>query len=138
MTSYFNLSQRSEKNLLGVNPELVRVVRRAIQITQVDFMVIEGLRSAERQRELVTKGSSQTLNSRHLTGHAVDCAPLIAGAIPWNDQSKFKAVADAMFQAAKELGVKIRWGGDWNENGRSDDERFYDGPHFELRRQEYP
>ncbi|ELX2304359.1 M15 family metallopeptidase [Yersinia enterocolitica] len=138
MTSYFNLSQRSEKNLLGVNPELVKVVRRAIQITQVDFMVIEGLRSAERQRELVTKGASQTLNSRHLTGHAVDCVPLIAGAIPWNDKSKFKAVSDAMFQAAKELGVRIRWGGDWNENGRSDDERFYDGPHFELRRQEYP
>ncbi|HIE3655308.1 TPA: M15 family metallopeptidase [Yersinia enterocolitica] len=138
MTSYFNLSQRSEKNLLGVNPELVKVVRRAIQITQVDFMVIEGLRSAERQRELVTKGASQTLNSRHLTGHAVDCVPLISGAIPWNDKSKFKAVADAMFQAAKELGVRIRWGGDWNENGRSDDERFYDGPHFELRRQEYP
>lgn len=137
-SSNFNLSQRSENNLRGVNPALVQVVRRAIQLTQIDFIVIEGIRTAERQKQLVAQGASQTSNSRHLTGHAVDCAPLVAGQIPWNDSFKFKAVADAMFQAAKELGVRIRWGGDWNENGRSDDEKFYDGPHFELRRQEYP
>ncbi|WP_223497873.1 M15 family metallopeptidase [Serratia sp. JSRIV001] len=113
-------------------------MRRAIEITTVDFMVIEGLRSAARQAQLKAAGQSQTLNSRHLTGHAVDCAPLVNGVIPWNDKPKFKAVSDAMFTAAKELGVKIRWGGDWNENGRSDDEKFYDGPHFELRRQDYP
>ncbi|WON77567.1 M15 family metallopeptidase [Serratia sp. UGAL515B_01] len=134
----FRFSKRSEENLKGVNPALVKVVRRAIELTTVDFMVIEGLRTQERQRQLVRNGTSQTLSSRHLTGHAVDCAPLVKGSIPWNDKSKFKAVSDAMFTAAKELGVKIRWGGDWNENGRSDDEKFYDGPHFELRRQDYP
>ncbi|CNI62800.1 M15 family metallopeptidase [Yersinia pekkanenii] len=138
MVNNFGFSKRSEVNLVNVHPALVRVARRAIQLTSVDFTVIEGLRSVIRQRELVSQGSSQTLNSRHLTGHAIDCVPIINGVIPWNDKSTFKAVSDAMFQAAKELGVKIRWGGDWNENGRSDDERFYDGPHFELRRQEYP
>lgn len=138
MVNNFVLSKRSETNLLGVHRALVNVVRRAIQLTTVDFAVIEGLRTLARQHELVNKGSSQTLNSRHLTGHAVDCVPIISGVIPWNDKSKFKAVSDAMFQAAKELDVKIRWGGGWNENGRSDDERFYDGPHYELRRQEFP
>ncbi|PVZ79520.1 peptidase M15 [Serratia sp. S1B] len=138
MTSKYILGKVSETNLRGVRPELVAVVRRAIELTSVDFRVIEGVRTEERQRQLVRNGASQTLNSRHITGHAVDCAPLVNNAIPWNDQSKFKAVSDAMFQAAKELGVRIRWGGDWNENGRSDDEKFYDGPHFELRRQEYP
>ncbi|KEY56945.1 M15 family metallopeptidase [Serratia sp. DD3] len=138
MASKFILGKVSETNLRGVRPELVAVVRRAIELTSVDFRVIEGVRSEERQRQLVRNGASQTLNSRHITGHAVDCAPLVNSAIPWNDQSKFKAVSDAMFQAAKELGVRIRWGGDWNENGRSNDEKFYDGPHFELRRQEYP
>lgn len=138
MTSKFILGKVSEANLRGVRPALVSVVRRAIELTSVDFRVIEGVRTEERQRQLVRNGASQTLNSRHITGHAVDCAPLVNGVIPWNDQSKFKAVSDAMFQAAKELGVKIRWGGDWNENGRSNDEKFYDGPHFELRRQEYP
>lgn len=138
MASKFILGKVSETNLRGVRPELVAVVRRAIELTSVDFRVIEGVRSEERQRQLVRNGASQTLNSRHITGHAVDCAPLVNGAIPWNDPSKFKAVSDAMFQAAKEFGVRIRWGGDWNENGHSDDEKFYDGPHFELRRQESP
>lgn len=137
-TNKFFLGKRSITNLRGVWPELVAVVRRAIELSPVDFTVIEGVRTEERQRQLVRNGASQTLNSRHLTGHAVDCAPLVNGAIPWNDKTQFKAVSDAMFAAAKELGVKIRWGGDWNENGRSDDERFYDGPHFELRRQDYP
>jgi peptidoglycan L-alanyl-D-glutamate endopeptidase CwlK len=132
------LGKRSKDNLKGVHGDLVRIVERAIQISTVDFMVIEGRRSAERQRQLVRNGASQTLNSRHLTGHAVDCAPLVSGSIPWNDKNQFKRVSDAMFQAAREFGIRIRWGGDWNENGRSDDERFYDGPHFELRRQEYP
>lgn len=136
--SNFRFSSTSEKNLSGVKPELVNVVRRALAISTVDFRVIEGLRTAERQQQLKAAGKSQTLNSRHLTGHAVDCAPIINGSIPWSDKSAFKAVSDAMFRAAAELNVKIRWGGDWNENGRSDDERFYDGPHFELRRQEYP
>ncbi|EDJ87746.1 hypothetical protein CGSHi22121_00867 [Haemophilus influenzae 22.1-21] len=75
------------------------------------------------------------MNSRHLTGHAVDLVPL---PVNWNDREPFKNVASAMFQAAKQLGVAIRWGGDWNMNESSDDEHFYDGPHFELLRSVYP
>lgn len=70
------------------------------------------------------------MNSRHLTGHAVDCAPLVNNQIPWNDWSYFKKVADAMIKAAKELGVDIEWGGNWKT--------FKDGPHFQLTHKTYP
>ena len=133
--SKFKLSQKSEQMMLGVHPDLVRVVHRAIELTTVDFKVVEGVRSIARQKELVAKKVSKTMNSRHLSGHAVDLVPLPGD---WSNKQAFSIVADAMFQAAKQIGVKIRWGGDWNENNRSDDERFYDGPHFELRRSQYP
>lgn len=124
------LSQRSEQNLRGVHPDLVKVVRRAIKLSRVDFMVIEGKRNEARQRQLVANGQSQTMNSRHLTGHAVDCAPLIHRQIPWNDWSKFELVARAMKKAAAELNVEIEWGGDWVN--------FKDGPHFQLSYRAYP
>lgn len=114
------LSQRSKNNLQGVHPDLVSVVKRAIQITEQDFTVIEGMRTIERQEELVAKGASQTMNSRHLTGHAVDLAPY---PLAW-DWPLFYPIADAMKQAAKELGVDLEWGGDWSS--------FKDGPHFQL------
>lgn len=132
MSSPFALGLTSLKRLEGVHPDLIRVVVRAIQLTPIDFTVIEGVRSWERQRELYAQGKSKVLNSKHLTGHAVDLAPWVRGAIPWDDWSAFDQVATAMLQAAEQLGVAIRWGGDWNQNGRSDDETFLDGPHFEL------
>ncbi|MFF0930839.1 M15 family metallopeptidase [Proteus mirabilis] len=128
--SKFRLSKRSEENLRGVHPDLVKVVHRALEITDIDFMVIEGKRNEARQRQLVASGKSQTMNSRHLTGHAVDCAPLVNNQIPWNDGSYFKKVADAMMQAAKEFGVDIEWGGNWKT--------FKDGPHFQLTHKAYP
>lgn len=128
--SKFRLSRRSEENLRGVHPDLVKVVHRALEITDIDFMVIEGKRNEARQRQLVASGKSQTMNSRHLTGHAVDCAPLVNNQIPWNDLSYFKKVADAMMQAAKELSVDIEWGGNWKT--------FKDGPHFQLAHKTYP
>ncbi|HGM9888643.1 M15 family metallopeptidase [Proteus mirabilis] len=128
--SNFRLSKRSEENLRGVHPDLVKVVHRALEITDIDFMVIEGKRNEARQRQLVASGKSQTMNSRHLTGHAVDCAPSVNNQIPWNDWSYFKKVADAMMQAAKELGVDIEWGGNWKT--------FKDGPHFQLTHKTYP
>ncbi|MDO9858959.1 M15 family metallopeptidase [Glaesserella parasuis] len=140
--SKFVLGQASEEKLKGVHSDLVKVVHLALSKSAVDFRVIEGLRTKERQQQLFKQGATKTMNSRHLTGHAVDLAPIVAvegkAAIPWNDKSKFKDVAKAMFQAAKELNVTIRWGGDWNENGKSEDEKFYDGPHFELHRSVYP
>lgn len=126
----FKLGTISEKNLNGVHPDLVRVVRHAIDITGIDFRVIEGVRNMARQRDLVRNGKSKTLVSRHLTGHAVDLAPLVANEIPWNNWDAFEQVACAMQIAATECGVALVWGGEW--------QTFRDGPHFELCRKMYP
>lgn len=83
-----------------------------------------------RQKELMKEGKSKTLNSRHLTGHAVDIVPLVNGVIPWKDWSAFGSVAKAMKKAAEQLGISINWGGDWVS--------FRDGPHYELCREVYP
>ena len=125
----FKLSQRSLNNLKGVHPDLVAVVHRAIAITPVDFTVTEGLRTVERQKQLVATGASKTMNSRHLTGHAVDRAAWVGGGIRW-DWPLYDVLAVAMKKAAQELGVSIIWGGDWTT--------FKDGPHFELDRKVYP
>ena len=122
------LDMRTETNLKGVHPDLVKVVRRAAQITKTPFTVIEGMRTKARQEQLVKAGASRTMNSRHLTGHAVDLAALVGGRIRW-DWPLYASLADAMKTAAKELGVAIVWGGDWP--------RFRDGPHFELDRKIY-
>ncbi|ECF7068848.1 M15 family peptidase [Salmonella enterica subsp. enterica] len=124
------LSNRSEQALCGVHPELINVVRRAFILSSTDFIVIEGLRSQARQRELMQAGASRTFNSRHLTGHAVDLAPWVNGTIPWQDWHAFSSVASAMKSAARELNVSLVWGGDWKS--------FRDGPHFELSREVYP
>ena len=122
----YSLSFRSRQRLSGVHPDLVAVVKRAIEITKQDFSVIEGIRSVERQRELLKSGASTTMNSRHLTGHAVDLAPY---PVSW-DWEYFYPMADAMKQAAEELDVDLEWGGDWKTSK--------DGPHFQLSRKSYP
>jgi peptidoglycan L-alanyl-D-glutamate endopeptidase CwlK len=122
----YALGTRSRQRLSGVHPDLVAVVKRAIQITKQDFTVLEGIRNINRQRELVKAGKSKTMNSRHLTGHAVDLAPW---PISW-DWENFYPIADAMKQAAEELGVDLEWGGDWKS--------FPDGPHFQVSRKSYP
>lgn len=131
----FKFSKRSEENLKGVHPDLVKVARRALEISEIDFTVIEGVRTKARQQQLYKQGATKTMNSRHLTGHAIDIVPY---PVDWNDLEKFGKLAKAMFAAANELKIPIRWGGDWNRNGRSDDETFYDGPHFELLKAVYP
>lgn len=122
----YKLSQRSLDRLIGVNPNLVKVVKRAIQISEIDFMVVEGLRTKETQAEYVKKGVSKTMNSYHLTGHAVDLAPIVNGKIDWNNIEQFKLVAKAMKTAGKELGVDIEHGGDWKS--------FKDYPHYQTKR----
>ena len=89
---------------------MVAVVKRAIEITEVDFTVIEGIRSISRQRELLKAGKSTTLNSRHITGHAVDMVPW---PVDWEDLKRFEQMAEAMKTAADELDISIVWGGDW-------------------------
>lgn len=122
-------SQRSENNLKGVNPALVQVVRRALELSPVDFGVTEGLRTVERQKELVAKGASQTMNSRHITGHAIDvfAYPTVSGSWEWK---YYEQIATAFKQAAKDIGVPIEWGGDWKT--------LKDGPHFQLPFKDYP
>ena len=118
----------SKNNLKGVHPDLVKVVEKAITLTEIDFRVTEGLRSKTRQIELVNKGASKTLNSRHITGHAVDVVALIGGSVRW-DWPLYDKIAKAFKQSAKELNIPIVWGGDWKN--------FKDGPHFELDRNVY-
>lgn len=125
----FRLSDRSLAKLDGVHPDLVKVVKHAIGITKVDYTVLEGVRSLKRQRHLKNIGASQTMNSRHLTGHAVDLGAWSDGQVHW-DWPLYYRIADAMKQAAKELDIPIEWGGDWKS--------FKDGPHWQLPWKEYP
>jgi len=123
----YKLGTRSLQNLSGVHPDMQAVVKKAIEITDVDFTVIEGIRHIERQRQLLKEGKSTTLNSRHITGHAVDMVPW---PVDWEDLDRFETMAKAMKDAAEELDISIVWGGDWKS--------FYDAPHFELDRKVYP
>lgn len=123
----YKLGTRSLQNLSGVHPDMQDVVKKAIEITEVDFTVIEGIRNIERQRQLLKEGKSTTLNSRHITGHAVDMVPW---PVDWEDLDRFETMAEAMKDAAEELDISIVWGGDWKS--------FYDAPHFELDRKVYP
>jgi peptidoglycan L-alanyl-D-glutamate endopeptidase CwlK len=119
---------KGRDKLDGVHPDLVALVERTGDLYHGDFMVTEGLRTLARQKKLKEQKRSKTLNSRHLTGHAVDLAPIIDGDIPWQDAKQWIPLANAMKQAAKEAGVKIVWGGSWG----------WDSPHFELDRKQYP
>lgn len=128
-TNNFRFSQRSENNLKGVKPALVNVIRRALEITPVDFIVIEGLRTQARQKELVATGKSQTMNSRHLTGNAVDIIPVNT---TWNIE-EFKPLLKAVKQAADEQGLKLRFGINWkNDPSLPIETRFIDAPHIEI------
>lgn len=124
------MDARSERNLSGVHPALSGVVRAAHAALDgsVSFIVIEGLRTAKRQAELMASGATRTMNSRHLTGHAVDLMATVNGAGRW-DWPLYAQLAKAMKAAAAAQGVQLVWGGDWRT--------FKDGPHFELDRQVY-
>ena len=121
----YQLGNKSLQKLEGVHPDLVAVVKLAITLTEQDFSVGEGLRSVERQKKLVASGKSTTMNSRHITGHAVDLFPY---PVSW-DWQFFYPIAEAMKQASRQLDVDLEWGGDWKS--------FPDGPHFQLSRKAY-
>jgi peptidoglycan L-alanyl-D-glutamate endopeptidase CwlK len=152
----FSLSRRSLSRLEGVHPSLVLVVKRAIELTKIDFGCIAGVRTIEEQKENVASGRSQTMNSKHLSqddgyGHAVDLMAYIGGSGCW-ELHVYDDICDAMLVAATELGVAIKWGGAWSEGDictytgtaedamgayidlrRSEGRRpFIDAPHFEL------
>jgi peptidoglycan L-alanyl-D-glutamate endopeptidase CwlK len=123
------LGQRSLSRLEGVHPDLVRVVKKAAVLSDLDFTVLEGIRSVERQKQLVSQGASKTMNSRHITGHAVDLAPMIAGEVRW-DWPLYHKLAKIVKAAAADEKVPLQWGGDWRA--------FKDGPHWELPWKFYP
>jgi len=147
----FELSQRSLSRLEGVDERLVKIVCRAIEITDTDFGVVQGLRTLEEQKALVEKGASQTMKSKHLDGIAVDLMAYVGGRGCW-ELSVYDNIAEAMQQAATEEGVAMRWGAAWNisdirawdgtmeeamnhyvDTRRSEGRRpFIDAPHFEL------
>lgn len=118
---------KGEAKLNGVHPDLVRVVRRAALMYGGEFKVTEGLRTIARQRQLKADGKSKTLNSRHLTGHAVDISPIVDGQISW-DKRDYAELGKVMKSAAREEGIPIEWGGDWG----------WDFPHWQLPWKKYP
>lgn len=151
----FTLGSHSLRELQGVHPDLVAVVKRAIQLTVQDFTVHDGIRTLQEQRRNVATGVSQTLDSRHLTGHAVDLVPYVNGKLRWEMEPIYR-IADAVRMAARELGVPIRWGGAWDvaftqtvdapadlvedyvaRRRAAGKKPFIDGPHYELPRSKY-
>ena len=137
--SEFVFGQRSLDRLSGVNTRLVSVAHRALELSTVDFTVVEGLRSKQRQAQLYAQGRTTagkivtwTLKSKHIDGLAVDLAPITDGKIDWNDLAKFDAIGAAMKKAAAEMGVTIRWGADWDRDGKLREKGESDSPHFEI------
>lgn len=125
----FSFGTKSSERLSQVHPDLQRVFNEAIKDSPLDFSITEGLRTKERQKVLFDAGKSQTMNSRHLTGKAVDIAVIREGEITW-DMKYYQLVAAHIKKVAKEMDIDIVWGGDWQS--------FKDGPHFELHRSVYP
>lgn len=125
----FALSNKSRSRLAGVHPKLCAVVSLAITISDIDFCVLEGVRTIERQRELVAAGASKTMRSRHLTGHAIDLGAMVGGEVRW-DWPLYDQIALAVKEAARLTGTPLEWGGDW--------ETFKDGPNWQLPWAEYP
>jgi peptidoglycan LD-endopeptidase CwlK len=154
--STFQLGSKSLKELKGVHPDLVAVVKRAIELTVQDFSVHDGNRTLEEQKKYLASGASQTLDSRHLNGHAVDLVPFINGMMRWEWEPIYK-IAEAVRVAARELSIPLRWGGAWDVSFTESEDSpedlvadyaarrkkagkkvFIDGPHFELPKAQYP
>ena len=117
------LDARSVSKLHGVDPALVQLVYEAFNLSEVPFIVTDGLRSSERQAYLLASGKTKTLRSRHLGGKAVDVAALVDGRVNW-EFANYEPIAAAFKDAAARLGLSIVWGGDWP--------KFRDGCHFQL------
>ena len=122
----FKLSKKSLGKLSEVNSDLQKLVKSAIGLSTIDFGISEGMRTKERQQLLYDSGKSQTMNSRHLTGHAVDVYAWKDGAVSWEFED-YETINVAFSQAAKLTNTPFVWGGSWKS--------FKDGPHFELKRE---
>lgn len=119
----YKFSDKSYNNLVGVSPKLISVASLAIALTSVDFGIVEGLRTKERQEELVKAGKSQTMSSKHLDGNAIDILAYVNGKGTY-EWKYYEEISKYFKYASTILGVPIHWGGDWKT--------FKDGVHFEL------
>ena len=152
----YELGKKSLDKLADVHPKLAKVIVRAITITTQDFTVVQGLRTLEEQKRLVAAGKSQTMKSRHLTGHAVDLAPWVGNTTDWEDHDKFTVVAEAVREAARKENVEVLWGAAWHlalnyfpsakeareayvkDCKAKGKKPFIDAPHFQLTWKDYP
>ena len=124
----YRFGKRSRERLKGVDAKLVNILNELIKM--MDITVIEGLRSAERQEELLTKGATKVKYSKHMEGKAVDIAPY---PIDWEDRDRFYYMGGMVRGIAKQLGIDVRFGGDWDSDGETKDNNFDDLVHIELR-----
>lgn len=127
-----SFGQRSLERLAEVHPDIREVLDEAIQY--MDFTVLEGVRSIERQRNLYDSGASETMNSKHLIqedgySHAVDIAPY---PIDWDDKNRFFYLAGLVMGIAEMKGIKLIWGHDWDGDEDFEEHSLKDGPHFQL------
>ena len=120
--------KRSNERLRGIDARLVSVLNELVKI--MDVTIIEGLRSEQRQEKLLKEGSTKTKFSKHITGKAVDLAPY---PIDWKDRDRFHYMGGMIRGIAKQLNVPVRWGGDWDGDGETKDNRFDDLVHVEIR-----
>ena len=127
--SNVKLGATSKTRLRSVDPKLQEVCLKAFETMPFDIVVLEGIRTSERQAELFKQGASKTMNSKHLTGKAIDLAPY---PVDWKDIERFTIMAEHVLAAADELGVKVRWGGTWSNSAKDPKAKFFDGPHVEL------
>ena len=154
--SSFPLWSRSQRELAGVHADLVRIVERAVELSAQPFLVLDGLRTRAEQEEILARGASTLIDSRHLSGHAVDLVPLVNGKPRW-EWPAIHPIAEAMRAATIELGLPLRWGGAWDIDFAASTEApeklveayvsrrrkarlraMIDGPHYELPRGLYP
>jgi len=126
----FTITPKSRSRLNNVHPDLVKLVERVYEVTDADFFVLEGVRTLEQEKANFAKGASQTMNSRHLTGHAIDIgAKDEKGILTW-EWKYYAHLAEIFKKTAAELNIPITWGGDWKT--------LKDGVHYELKWSAYP
>lgn len=124
----YKFGKRSRERLIGVDPRLVKVLNELIKI--MDVTIIEGVRSKERQEQLLAQGKTKTKYSKHITGKAVDLAPY---PINWEDREMFHYMGGMLRGIGQSMGLKIRWGGDWDSDGDINDNKFDDLVHVEIK-----
>lgn len=128
----YKFSNKSQEKLATCHPDIQKIFNKVLSLGIFDLTVVEGKRSLERQKELVAEGKSKTLKSKHLTGDAIDVAIYKNGKIDWDDANAYYVLAGVVYAIAKQEGIAIRWGGNWDRDQDMNDQTFDDLVHYEL------